>query len=61
MTESEFKDEMSRRGWSAEEINDFIDRSKGAIALPLEYWLQDKPKTRTYYTNGDGVIVDEEQ
>lgn len=44
MTETEFKDEMSQRGWSAEEISDFINRSKGAIALPLEYLLQDKPK-----------------
>ena len=66
MSKEEFKTEMLKRGWNEEEIQEFIDRSNEdvknpeLISLPLEYWLQDKPKIRTYYLNDEGYIVDEE-
>ena len=60
MSKEEFNTEMLKRGWNEEEIQEFIDRGNEPISLPLEYWLQDKPKIRTYYLNDEGYIVDEE-
>ena len=60
MSEEDFKTEMLKRGWNEEEIQEFVDRANEPISLPLEYWLQDKPKIRNYYINKDGHIVDEE-
>ena len=60
MTEENFKAEMLKRGWSEEEIQEFINRSEELISRPLEYWVQDKPVIRKYYLNEDGHIVDEE-
>ena len=60
MSEEDFKTEMLKRGWNEEEIQEFVDRANEPISLPLEYWLQDKPKIRNYYLDKDGHIVDEE-
>ena len=60
MSEEDFKTEMFKRGWHEEEIQEFIDRANEPISLPLEYWLQDKPKVRNYYIDKDGNVADEE-
>ena len=57
---------MLKRGWNETDIEDFIAdynesiKSPDLIHLPLEFWLQDKPKIRNYYLDKDGHIVDEE-
>ena len=60
MSEEDFKTEMLKRGWNEEEIQEFVDRANEPVSLPLEHWLQDKPKIRNYYINKDGNIVDSE-
>ena len=60
MSEEDFKTEMLKKGWTEEEIQEFVDRANEPISLPLEYWLKDKPKIRNYYIDKDGHIVDEE-
>lgn len=60
MTEWEFKIEMKSRGWNADEIEEFVERSQGEISMPLEYWVRDKPKVRTYRLNSEGFIIDDD-
>lgn len=61
MTEAEYKEQMLRLGWSEEEIADIIERNKNSgsplILVPRE---RDLMGLRTYYLNGDRLLVDDE-